>query len=80
LFALSVYDRGALTLHVVRHTIGDDAFFTLLRTWVERYGGGSASTADFEDLAEEVSGQDLAGLFDAWLRAPVMPSLDEWVD
>lgn len=80
LFAPSVYDRGALTLHVLRHHIGDDAFFTLLRTWCEVHAGASASTADFEALAEEVSGQDLDELFDAWLRAPEMPSLDEWLD
>jgi aminopeptidase N len=80
LFAASVYDRGALTLHVLRQEIGDDAFFTVLRTWVERYGGGSASTADFEALAEEISGQDLDDLFDAWLRAPELPSLDDWLD
>ncbi|MFO7279736.1 MAG: M1 family metallopeptidase [Thermoanaerobacterales bacterium] len=80
LFTASVYDRGALTLHVLRHRIGDDAFFELLRTWYERYSGRSASTADFEALAEEVSGQDLDELFDAWLRAPEMPSLDEWLD
>jgi aminopeptidase N len=79
LFAPSVYDRGALTLHVLRDAIGDDAFFTLARTWVERHGGGSASTADFEDLAEEVSGQELTPLFDAWLRAPALPPLDDWL-
>jgi aminopeptidase N len=74
-----VYERGALTLHVLRDAIGDDAFFTVLRTWVERFGGGAASTADFEALAEEVSGQDLQALFDAWLRAPTMPALADWV-
>jgi aminopeptidase N len=79
LFATSVYERGALTLHVLRDTIGDDAFFAVLRTWVERFGGGAASTAEFEALAEEVSGQDLQPLFDAWLRAPTMPVLSDWV-
>jgi aminopeptidase N len=79
LFAGSVYDRGALTLHVLRRTIGDDAFFTLLHRWVERYGGRSASTADFEALAEEVSGQELTPMFDAWLRAPTAPSLADWL-
>ncbi len=32
LFDTSVYDRGALTLHVLRHTVGDDVFFAILRT------------------------------------------------
>ena len=80
LFAMSVYDRGALTLHVLRNEIGEEAFMTLVQTWFSTYSGRAASTADFEALAEEVSGQDLTALFDAWLRAPQMPELDEWID
>jgi aminopeptidase N len=80
LFAPSVYDRGAMTLHVLRHAVGDDAFFEIVRTWFERYNGASASTADFEALAEELSGEELTPLFDAWLRAPVMPEVDDWLD
>jgi aminopeptidase N len=79
LFSLTVYDRGALTLYVLDETVGRDTFLAILRTWLERYDDASASTADFEALAEEVSGQDLAPLFDAWLRATEMPSLDDWV-
>jgi len=79
MFDGSVYQRGALTLHVLRRTIGDDDFFELLKTWVDRYGGDAAGTADFEALAEEVSGQELTPLFDAWLRAPAMPDLDDWL-
>jgi aminopeptidase N len=79
LFAGAVYDRGALTLHVLRQTIGDDAFFTVLRTWVERFGGRSATTADFEALAEEISGHELTPMFDAWLRAPQAPNLGDWL-
>jgi aminopeptidase N len=79
LFDATVYIRGGITLHVLRRTIGDDDFFALMRAWVDRYSGGSATTADFEALAAEVSGDDLTGLFDAWLRATTMPALDEWV-
>jgi aminopeptidase N len=70
-----VYKRGALTLHALRHTIGEDAFFRLLRTWVQRHRGGSVETADFVALAEEISGADLAGLFAAWLDQRALPDL-----
>jgi aminopeptidase N len=79
LFAATVYDRGALTLYVLDRTVGRDTFLAILSTWLERYDGSSASTADFETLAEEVSGQELTAMFDAWLRAPEMPALDDWV-
>ncbi|MGB3829208.1 MAG: M1 family metallopeptidase [Ornithinimicrobium sp.] len=75
LFASAVYTRGAATLHAVRTRLGDDAFFDLAQTWVARYGGGTASTADFIALAEEMSNQDLGDLFDAWIYAPERPSV-----
>jgi len=75
LFAGAVYDRGAATLHALRNEIGDDAFFALAQTWVERYGGGTASTADFIALAEEVSGQDLETLFAVWIETPQRPNV-----
>ena len=79
LFRTTVYVRGALTLHVLRHELGDDAFFELLRTWVDRYGGASATSADFEALAAQVARRDLRELFDAWLRAPGLPTLADWL-
>ena len=73
LFARPVYDRGAATLHALRVKIGDDAFFELAQTWVERFGGGTASTQDFADLSEEISGQDLDAFFEVWLYTPEKP-------
>jgi aminopeptidase N len=75
LFSQAVYFRGALTLHALRRTIGDAAFFQLLRAWSDRYGGGDANTQDFIALANEVSGQDVTALLNGWLSAPVMPAL-----
>lgn len=75
LFTSSVYWRGALTLHALRRTIGDAAFFQLLRAWLDRHGGESASTDDFVALATEVAGTDVAPLLDAWLNDPSMPPL-----
>ena len=73
LFVAPIYDRGAATLHALRVEIGDDAFFELATTWVDRFGGGTASTADFIALAEEVSGQELGDFFDVWLYTGEKP-------
>ena len=67
LFDASVYRRGALTLHSLRLAVGDDTFFEILREWTIRFGGGSASTADFIALSEELSGEELGPFFGAWL-------------
>ena len=70
----AVYDRGALTLHALRQEIGDDAFFELLPTWAAEHEGETVTTDDFITLAEEVSGQDLADFFTAWLDERPLPS------
>ncbi len=75
LFDTNVYDRGALTLHALRRTVGDDAFFRILRTWTSEYAHANASTDDFVRLASRVSGRDVSALLDAWLNANPMPSL-----
>ena len=73
LFGQGVYQRGALTLHALRVEVGDEDFFEILKAWNVRFAGQSAGTADFEALAEELSGQDLSGLFDEWLRQDGLP-------
>ena len=70
-----VYKRGALTLHALRLTVGDDTFFRVLRAWTERFGGTTVTTADFIALAEEITGTPLTGMFDAWLVSPELPDL-----
>lgn len=74
LFGDAVYDRGAALLHALRLEMGDDAFWELAQTWVERYGGGTATTADFIALSEEVSGQDLGDFFQVWAYEPTKPT------
>ena len=48
-----VYKRGALTLHALRVTVGDDAFFSLLKDWVAEHTGGSVTTEDFRAFASD---------------------------
>nr|WP_246299382.1 M1 family aminopeptidase [Nocardioides panaciterrulae] len=74
LFDRSVYERGAMTLEALRQRIGEDAFWTLLRTWLQQHAAGTGSTGQFQALAERVSGADLSGFFDAWLRATERPA------
>jgi aminopeptidase N len=69
-----VYKRGALTLHALRLTVGDDAFFEVLRTWTDRFRHANATTADLEQVVADVAG-DRTDLFDAWLRGTAVPDL-----
>jgi aminopeptidase N len=75
LFGVSVYKRGALTLHALRRTIGDEAFFETLRAWTAEHRHGNASTEEFIETAERVSGLELDDLFADWLFATNLPDL-----
>ncbi|APA98996.1 M1 family metallopeptidase [Nocardia seriolae] len=70
-----VYKRGALTLHALRLTIGDAAFFDLLRTWTARYRHASITTGEFTDLAGHYNPLPLQSLWDSWLYARSLPAL-----
>ena len=70
-----VYKRGALTLHALRLSLGDDAFFDLLRAWVSEHAGGSVTTADFVGLVSERSEADLSDLLAEWLDETPLPDL-----
>ena len=71
-----VYGRGGLTLHALRVEVGDAVFFEFLKEWGERFGDGNAATQDLVTLAEELSGEELSPLFDAWLFQVALPELE----
>ena len=79
LFSVSVYRRGALTLHALRQTVGDEIFFRILREWSTRYRYGTVWTEDFialaEDEAQELVEVDLAGFFETWLYSEGLPEM-----
>jgi aminopeptidase N len=70
-----VYKRGALLLHTLRVTIGDEAFFGLLQEWTRTHAHATVDTTAFVELAARVTGRELSGLFDEWLHQTPLPSL-----
>ena len=81
LFGTGVYERGGLTLHALRLTVGDQIFFGILREWVSRHAHGNVNTEDFISLVREkaghLSGFDVDIFFQGWLFDEQMPALPE---
>ncbi len=67
LFGNPTYTRGSMTLAALRTAIGDVAYEEVMEQWQLRYAGESHRTADFIDLAEEISGRDLTAFFQTWI-------------
>ncbi|QIX26248.1 M1 family metallopeptidase [Nocardioides sp. JQ2195] len=72
MFDYPVYQRGGMAVQALRQRIGDTDFKALLRAWVTDREHGSVE--DFIALAEETSGEDLEGFFDAWLFSSTRPA------
>ncbi|NDU73653.1 M1 family peptidase [Actinomadura sp. DSM 109109] len=70
-----VYSGGGMMLQFLREKIGDEEFFTLLRTWYAQHKYGNARTGQFTELAQRIAGQDLSGFFEDWLYSPIKPDI-----
>ena len=73
LFGYEVYEGGAVVLHALRRTVGEDVFFEILQTWVANNVDTSRTTDDFIATAERVSTMDLTDFFAEWLEATDLP-------
>ena len=62
-----------MTLHALRQTIGDDAFFRLLKEWIAAHAGGNVTIDQFTALAEQISGRELDAFFNTWLYTKSKP-------
>jgi aminopeptidase N len=69
LFDITVYDKAAWFLHMLRGVVGDSTFFEILLEYSNdpRFAYGNATTAGFQDVCETVSGQELDWFFESWI-------------
>lgn len=67
IFGPTSYNKGAWVLHMLRGVVGDSAFFKILKTYYEEHKYSSASTSDFKNVCEKVSGTDLNYFFNQWI-------------
>ena len=70
-----VYQKAGWVLHMLRGTIGTEAFWAGIRDYYRRYRNQNASTDDFRQVMEQAAGVPLAWFFEQWLTRPGMPSL-----
>ena len=69
-----VYKRGALTLHALRRSIGDDRFFDLVRGWTAAHRHALVGTDDLRAAVRAAGGADAVELLSRWIdRAEVPP-------
>ena len=68
------YKKGAILLHMIRYHLNNDPlFFTVLRTYLDRYGSGLATGEDFRGILESESHMDFSCFFDQWYYGEGFP-------
>ncbi len=75
IFSLIVYDKGACVLHMLRHIVGDETFFDILGAYYSSvYKHADATTEQFKNICESVSGMELDYFFDQWIYGTYRPN------
>jgi aminopeptidase N len=69
----AVYARGGMALQALRAAVGDQDFFTALRTWTTEQAGRNGSVQDFLAVIKHVSGKDIDDVARTWLFTPTRP-------
>ncbi|MET8023548.1 M1 family metallopeptidase [Streptomyces avermitilis] len=70
-----VYERGAMVLHKIRETVGDDTFYDIIQGWAATHRHGNADTADFTAYVEKKApGKDFGTIWDDWLYGEGKPA------
>ncbi|HEV2851823.1 MAG TPA: M1 family aminopeptidase [Thermoanaerobaculia bacterium] len=69
------YDKGALVLHMVHFLLGEEGWWKGIHTYLERFGGRTATTADFQSAMEDATGVSLGALFEQYVYGAGHPDL-----
>jgi hypothetical protein len=66
-YEVTVYGKAALFFDALDRQLGDETFRSVLQHYVDQYRWKIATPADFMQIAESVSGQDLDDLYNRWI-------------
>jgi aminopeptidase N len=70
------YPKGAWVLHMLRHALGNEAFWKGIQRYGTEYQLQSAETGDFRRAMERATGRDLERFFYDWVERPGNPDLE----
>ncbi len=76
MFDAHSYQKGGLILHMLRKYIGDEAFFSGLKLYLDKFQYGTAEIHNLRQAFEETSGEDLNWFFNQWFFSAGHPSLE----
>ncbi len=75
IFQTIIYNKGAYVLHMLRGVLGDSVFFKCLYDYAmdSSFRYSNATTDDFVNICEKVSGKNLQTFFQQWIYDEYYP-------
>ncbi len=70
------YNKGGLVLNMLRHQVGDEAFFKSLNVYLTKNRFKATEIHDLRLAFEEVTGEDLNWFFNQWFLSSGHPTLN----
>ena len=75
-FDQNAYAKGGLVLYMLRHQLGDDAFYLGLKHYLEVNRGKNVVTADLTKAIEEATHTNVDQFFDQWVYGAGAPKFE----
>ncbi len=78
-YSVMVYEKGSWAVHMLRYMmmdldrLSDDRFVAMMTDFYQSHAGGTASTEDFQRVAEQHFGESLDWFFNQWFDGLALP-------
>lgn len=69
-YSSNVYNRGASTVHTLRHYLGDEVFFDAVKHYLTEFSYRTVTSTQMRDFLTQYTGKDMTPFFDAWVFTP----------
>jgi len=76
MFDAHSYNKGGLTLHMLRQEVGDEAFFAALNRYLKKNEYTDVEAHELRMAFEDVTGRDLNWFWDQWFFGAGHPNLE----
>lgn len=75
-FTPVTYEKAASVLHMLRLKVGDAVFWQIMQTFFNEFQHANVITEDFQQVCENVTGEDFDQFFNQWIYGSGLPSFE----
>ncbi len=71
------YQKGSSIIHMIRFELNNDTlFFNILKEYIRKFKGGTATALNFKKVVEDLSGKDFTRFFNQWYFGEGYPTFN----